>query len=129
MKRFFAIIFLVLILIAVCTYEEIFLNNFVSGFTTKAQALSTLIEQNENINTNNISNSLTELKNNWQITKRTLCFFTNYEKIKSMDESFIKLEAGINNNNKDLANENIAVICNYNQFFYYMMGFNLNNLF
>ena len=130
MKRLFAILSLILILIGICIFEELFLKGFVNNFTAKAESLSTLIQQSENTKTNaNITNSYNTLKNDWHNAKITLCFFTNYEKIKSMDESFIKLESALNNNDKNLANENIAIICNYEQFLNYMMGFNLNNLF
>ncbi len=130
MKRLIAMIILFLILVSICAFEEIFLSSFVSNFTAKAQTLSTLIEENENLESNSqIKNTFSSLKNSWHNAKTTFCFFTNYEKIKSMDESFIKLEASINNNDKNLANENVAMICNYEQFFNYMMGFNINNLF
>ena len=130
MKRFIAIIVLLIIIVGICTFEEFFLHNFVKPFTTQANALSKQIEDNENITSNKeIITNYTALKNNWQKAKTTLCFFTNYEKIKSMDESFIKLESGIKNNDKDLANENISLICNYDKFLTYMMGFNINNLF
>lgn len=130
MKRLFAILSLVLILISICIFEELFLKNFVNNFTVKAEALSTLIEQTENTKEDeNINNSYNTLKNDWHNAKTTLCFFTNYEKIKSMDESFLKLDSALKNNDKNLANENISIICNYEQFLHYMMGFNLNNLF
>ena len=130
MKRFFAVLILILILISVCTFEEIFLQTFVKSFTFKAETLSALISNKTELKENKeINNSYITLKQDWNNAKTTLCFFTNYEKIKSMDESLIKLESAIKNNDKNLANENISLICNYDQFFNYMLGFNLNNLF
>lgn len=130
MKKLIAISALIFLLAGICTFEELFLNNFVHSFTAKADNLSNLISTSTNINENEtIKNSYSSLKNDWNNAKITLCFFTNYEKIKTMDESFIKLESSINNNDTNLANENISLICNYDQFFNYMLGFNLNNLF
>ena len=42
--------------------------------------------------------------------------YTQYEKIKGLDESFIKLKTAIKNNDKALAMENIAIIKNTDKF-------------
>ena len=129
MKRLFAILSLIIVLIAICTFEEVFLDKFIPQFTSEANSLSTLIKGTENLNNEEINTNYKKLNNNWNNAKIIMCFFTNYEKIKSLDESFIKLNSAIKNNDKNLANENISIICNYEKFLNYMMGFNFNNLF
>jgi len=130
MKRFIAIICLLLILITVACTEEIFLHNFISQLSIKSEQVSVLVKENEdNLNVTKLKTSYKELSDFWEKSKTFLCYFTNYEKIRAMDEGFTKLETAITNNDSSLAIENIALIKGYNKVFHYIMGFNINNLF
>lgn len=130
MKRFLAILFLVFILIGFSVFEEFYNKTFLKTLNTKAEQVSVVINKNENnLNVNEVNDKYNVLKDFWQKSKNTLCYFTNYEKIKSIDESFVKLETAIKHNDISLAAENIAVIKEYSEFFKYIMGFSLSNLF
>lgn len=130
MKRLIAILSILILLIGVCTLEEIFIHNFTKEFNKKTTAATQIIKENEsNLNTNKVKASFDELEKYWQDTKSKLCYLTNYEKIRNMDESFARLDAAINDNDKALAIENISVIKSYTESLHYIMGFNLNNLF
>lgn len=130
MKRTISIIILTIILISFATFEELFIQNFISTLKNKAEQVSIAINKNEeNINTEEVLKSVDNLKVFWEDSKSTICYFTNYEKIKSIDESFVKLSTSIKHNDMSLASENIAVIKDYSEFFKYLMGFNLNTLF
>lgn len=130
MKRLISILILLIIIIGIAITEELFIHNFITNLTTKAEIVSVKIENNkENLNNENLTKTYNELKEFWEKSKIGLCYFTNYEKIKTVDESFVKLSTALKNNDLSLATENIAVIKEYGDFFHYMMGFNLNNLF
>lgn len=130
MKRFLAILFLVFVLIGFSVFEEFYNKTFLKTLNTKAEQVSVVINKNENnLNVNEVNDKYNVLKDFWQKSKNTLCYFTNYEKIKSIDESFVKLETAIKHNDISLAAENIAVIKEYSEFFKYIMGFSLSNLF
>ena len=130
MKKMFAIIFLFIILVAICTFEEIYFHSFISEFTQKSTILSESIKSNENnLNVKETKQKYDELKKYWDDSKKKICYLANYEKIKSMDESFIKVNVALETNDKCLANENIAIIENCEEFFNYIIGFNINNLF
>ena len=130
MKRTFSILILIVILFSVATFEEIYIKQFISSLKIKAENVSIAINKNEeNINNKEVEKAFNELKNFWSKSKNILCYFTNYEKIKSIDESFVKLTTSIKHNDMSVANENIAVIKDYGQIFNYLMGFNLNTLF
>ena len=130
MKKFISVLIILIAVVGVCIFEEIYLNNFKKEFLEKADNVYTIISNNEsNINNDNINSSCENLYNYWNNSKRNICYFANYEKIKGIDESFIKLKTAIKNNDKALAMENIAVISNTDKFFEYMVGFNINNLF
>ena len=130
MKRLISILILLIIIIGIAIVEELFIHNFITNLTTKAEVVSVEIENSkENLKNENITKTYTDLKDFWKKSKIGLCYFTNYEKIKTVDESFVKLSTALKNNDLSLATENIAVIKEYGDFFHYMMGFNLNNLF
>jgi len=130
MKKLISVLILIAFLITVAIYEEVFLNNFKNNMKVYSNELSILISNNEdNLNKEEIKKSFNNLEIYWDKAKNTLCFFTNYEKIRTMDESFIKLSEAIEKNDKALAFENSAIIKDCSEFFNYMLGFNINSLF
>ncbi len=129
MKRTFAILFIILIIISVCIVEEVTLNKTNQKLDEYSNSLSVaIVENKDNLNNESVLKEFKKLDDFWQDTKVTLCYLTNYEKIKTMDESLIKLEASIKYNDESLAIENISIIKSYSEFLHYFMGFNLNNL-
>ena len=130
MKRFIPILFLIIILISIAAFEEFYTNKFMKDLDNKAGIVLTKIEENkDNLNIETVKTSYNDLNTFWHKAKNTLCFFTNYEKIRNIDESFVKLSTAITNNDLSLATENATVIKEYSTFFEYLMGFNINNLF
>ena len=130
MKKLFAILLLFLVLVAICTFEEVYFHSFISTFTQKSTVLSESIKANEdNLNIAETKNNYDDLKKYWDDSKKKICYLANYEKIKSMDESFIKVNIALESNDKSLAYENVAIIENCKGFFNYIIGFNINNLF
>lgn len=130
MKRLIAVLFLLVILIGIATLEQVYVNNFLNNLNVKSQQVSQAINIDEkNLERKEVKTAFDELNTFWEDSKNKLCYFTNYEKIKSVDESFVKLATAIDNNDSSLAIENIAVIKEYGRFFTYFMGFNINNLF
>lgn len=130
MKRFIAMIIIVVTLAAIATFEEVYIHNFIYNFSTKAESVSSLIKENQSIlNTASLIDSFENLKKYWSNSKTIICYFTNYDKIRTTDESIVKLQAAIKENDYSLATENIAVLKNYSEFFHYTIGFNINNLF
>ena len=130
MKRLISILIIFFLIVSIAIFEEIYVNNFINNLSSKADIVSVCIKENENnLNIDKINNNFSHLKNFWSKSKKVLSYFINYEKIKTLDESFIKLDIAIKRNDFSLASENNALIKEYSQFFEFLMGFNLNNLF
>lgn len=130
MKRNLIIVLIVLIIVAVCAIEEIVLSNINANLTHYTEELSTSITENsDNLSTFEVEEKYKDLSSFWKDAKRKLCYLTNYEKIRIMDESIIKLGASIENNDESLTIENLAIVETFSEFTYYFMGFNINNLF
>lgn len=130
MKRNLIIVLIVLLIVAVCAIEEIVLSNLNSNLAHYTEELSTSITENsDNLSTFEVEEKYKDLSSFWKDAKRKLCYLTNYEKIRIMDESIIKLGASIENNDESLTIENLAIVETFSEFTYYFMGFNINNLF
>ena len=130
MKRNLIIVLIVLIIVAVCAIEEIVLSNINANLAHYTEELSTSITENsDNLSTFEVEEKYKDLSSFWKDAKRKLCYLTNYEKIRIMDESIIKLGASIENNDESLTIENLAIVETFSEFTYYFMGFNINNLF
>ncbi len=129
MKRFIAIIVICAFLIGIAVFEELYAKNFINTLTQKAENIEASINLNkENIDNEKVNNSYNDLKAYWDKSKKVLCYFTNYEKIKNIDESIVKIDIAIEYNEISLAIENITVIKEYEQIFKNIIGFNINNL-
>ena len=130
MKRNLIIVLIVLLIVAVCAIEEIVLSNINANLAHYTEELSTSITENsDNLSTFEVGEKYKNLSSFWKDAKRKLCYLTNYEKIRIMDESIIKLGASIENNDESLTIENLAIVETFSEFTYYFMGFNINNLF
>lgn len=130
MKRNLIIVLIVLLIVAVCAIEEIVLSNINANLAHYTEELSTSITENsDNLSTFEVEEKYKNLSSFWKDAKRKLCYLTNYEKIRIMDESIIKLGASIENNDESLTIENLAIVETFSEFTYYFMGFNINNLF
>ncbi len=130
MKRNIYVLFLIAILISVCVMEEILLKSTHTALQGYSNELTTLFAQHkENLNFDVVINKFDETKSFWDSQKKYITYFTNYDKIRTIDESFIKLEEAIDNNDKSLALENLSIIKSSADSLQYFMGFNINNLF
>lgn len=130
MKRNIVIVFILLLLFGIGLCEEILVKDTVSNLDSLTTSLSQTIAQNEdNLNTENVKTNMKNLENYWVKTKNKICFFANFDKIKFMDESLIKLDSAIKENDKLLAIENLSMVASFPKLINYVMGFNINNLF
>jgi uncharacterized protein YoxC len=129
MKRIFAIIVLICLLVGVSLAEEFSLQDAVKTINSYSSSVSDLIETTDDITSSEIEDKVDALEKFWKEEEKKLCYFTNYDKIKGLGESLAKLKTAVKNNDKSLAVENVASIQSYAYYMRYIMGFNINNLF
>lgn len=130
MKRFFAILFIALLLVGVSVAEELLLKHAVENIESHSHSLAVLISENEGeINTEEIKEARESLESFWNNEEKMLCYFISYDKIKNVSDSLQKMKYAIEKNDVSLAIENVSNIQNYSHFLYFAMGFNLSNLF
>ena len=129
MKRLIGIIIITIILIGGGIVEEICINKTITKLEFFATNLEEKINKNkDDINTEDINTSFNELDNFWKQTESVFCYLTNFEKVRSLDESVVKLKTAIFYNDFSVATENLALIKNYAKVLHYTLGVSLNNI-
>ena len=130
MKRNFVVIFIFLVLVGIGLCEEILVKDTVENLGTLTTNLSVSVAEHEgDLNSKEVMDKMGKLHSYWDRTKNKICFFANFDKIKFMDESLIKLEGGLKENDKSLITENLSIVASFPKLINYVMGFNINNLF
>ena len=130
MKRNIYVLILIAILVGVCILEELLLKSTYTTLQGYSNELTVLFPQNkEELNAKQVVSKFDETKAYWDNQKKYITYFTNYDKIRTIDESFIKLEEALDDNDKSLALENLSIIKASAESLQYFMGFNVNNLF
>ncbi|MGN0798065.1 MAG: DUF4363 family protein [Christensenellales bacterium] len=130
MKRNIYVLVLIAILIAICSLEEYLLKTTYDNMQNYSTQLTALVGQHkEDLSSKEVIGKFDETKGYWDNQKKFITYFTNYDKIRSIDESFIKLEEALDNNDKSLALENLSIINASAESLHYFMGFNVKNLF
>ena len=129
MKRLIGIIIITIILIGGGITEEIYINKTITKLEFFATNLEEKINKNkDDINTEDINASFNELDNFWKQTESVFCYLINFEKVRSLDESVVKLKTAIFYNDFSVATENLALIKNYAKVLHYTLGVSLNNI-
>lgn len=130
MKRAISVIAIIVIIALICVLEELAVAKVSSGLNEKSRTLYTQFLLNKSdINVDNVKKQYDKLDNFWEIEKHKLCYLTNYDKIRNVDESVARLRYAIENNDYSLAIDNISIVMSYGDFLHFFMGFNINNLF
>lgn len=130
MKRTIIILIIIAMLGGLSVYEEILLKNTTANLVYYTQELTLSIDNaGDNISKDYIISNFDNLNEFWSKQKGILCMFTNFDKLRFMDENLQKLHDGINKNKIDIVEESLSSIRSFNDFVNFTLGFNLNNLF
>ncbi len=130
MKRTISVIAIIVVIALICVLEELAVAKVSSGLNEESKTLyAQFLSNKSDINVDNVKQQYDKLDNFWEIEKHKLCYLTNYDKIRNVDESIARLKYAIENNDYSLAIDNISIIMSYGDFLHFFMGFNINNLF
>jgi len=130
MKRNIVVVCILAILFVISLCEELLVHDTTKKLNTYTSALQTSMQNNNTeLDTKEVLDNFDNLKLYWDNKKNQICFFANYDKIRYMDESLIKLNDALKNNDSSLANENLSAVKSFYSLIQYVMGFNINNLF
>lgn len=129
MARLFCMLGIFVFLIGVGVAEELYIHDITKQLNTRSTSLDLLIESNENnLTDKKITSEFKQLQKFWQDKERNLTFFINFEKIKPINESIIKLEGALAQDDFSVAVENVKLLVTYSKNLRYMAGINLHNI-
>ncbi len=129
MNRGIGMIIIAVLLVGFGIWQEIYVGNIIKNLTTMSYQLEVVVDDNEdNIDVTPVHKEFEKLKSFWGKTEHTICYIVNFEKVKYINESIIKLEGAIDENDFSVAMENVKTLQNYSKALKYIMGLNLNNI-
>ena len=92
-------IILLIILLFLVTFLQIYTDNFLSSIKNKIDKIEISIENNsEQVDNNETSSLVLDLKNYWEEKIPYICLMMNYNDIAPIGEAISRLEAGIEAN-------------------------------
>lgn len=101
MKRGFIIIALFLLLLGCCITEEIVLKTNLESLHEQSLSLKNLIEENEDVNTSEITENILSLETFWNKTESYFCIVVNHINMEEAGEQISKIKTLSKQNKKD----------------------------
>ena len=129
MKKLIISAIIALLLITVVVLEQVYLNNSFSQLEAKVDVLSQQVSLTENINTEQIQNTIYDLEEYWQNTEKVLCMTINYNDLHRIGEQLQRVKAYIEQNQKDDCVAEIEVLDFYAESFRTIFLTNFSNIF
>ena len=118
-----------LLLIGFGVWQEIYVSKVITTLAAHSKQLEVVVDKNEeDINVSQVHNEFNKLKTFWNNTEQKLCYIVNFEKVKYINESIVKLEGAIDENDFSVAMENVKTLQNYSETLKYIMGLSANNI-
>ena len=127
MRRLIAIITISISLIALATFEVVAVKKINTNLLKDVIYLEEITKQNQD-NIVNISNEITQIKDNWDNIEPTLCLMFNHKDLSTVTDTLALIQAYVFNNDYDNAVAQVHLLKEYAEKNEHVMGFNLQNL-
>ncbi len=101
MKRGIIIISIFAVLLGLCIVEEVLLKQNLSLLLEKSNNLVTIVENSENVNTENIESEINSLKEFWDKAESYFCIVVNHINMEEAGEQISKIVTLSKQNKKD----------------------------
>ncbi len=129
MKKLITIIFVVLILVGLCVWEQVTINDYLSDIQQKTTELIELTKGVTNIQTKEISQRVEDLELSWEKHEEILCFFANHKDMRDLCVEIQKLRGNIDVNLYEDFITSLHVIYHLSTDCNKIMGLSVQNLF
>ena len=129
MKKFITIVIVVLILAFGAVFEQITINNYLDEIQDMTYELMTLTKGSKNIQTEEIAEKVSQLKNTWIHHENVLCTFANHKDMRDLCIEIQKLEGNIEVNQYEDFTASLKVIYHLADDYHKIMGTSWQNIF
>lgn len=128
-KRYVYVIFIVVILVAICVVEQILVNNYLGEMKACTTEIVELAKNKTEIDTPEIKQKVEELDKKWQGYETTLCFLVNLKDIDDIGIELAKMRVYASENNVAEFNASLELVLYHLDNYYSAMGINFENIF
>ena len=125
-KKFIAILVLVLAVIGIVTWEQIYTNNSISSLLNEVDVLSTEIS-NENLETSKIQAQ--KIIDMWEKEEAVICLFVDFRDIEQIGKQADLVLSHLENNDFELAKVECNTLKRVVETFENMVGLDWQNVF
>lgn len=128
-NRYIYILIIVVILIAVCIWEQLMVSNYLSNMQIKVENVITFVEGVEDINTTEIYELVEDLETTWDSYQTALCYTVNLKDVEDIGIEITKMKVYIVENSVTDFNASLSLLLFYIDSYYNLMGISLQNIF
>jgi len=128
-KRFYYILILVVILVAICITEQILVSNYLHNIQNRIEAVVEYAGDLENVNSQELYDEIVDIEKTWSAYENTLCFFVNLKDIEDVGIELTKMKVYIVENAVDEFKASLALALYYIEGYYNVMGISFENIF
>ena len=129
MKKIFLMIFVVACLVCGIIIEENTINNYLSEIEQKTEYIIEISSGKDNIQTQQIKNAVSDLKDTWLHHEKILATFANHKDMRDLCIEIQKLEGNIEVNQYEDFTAGLKVIRHLTQDYKSLLGTSLQNVF
>ena len=129
MKKFIAILFVVLVLIGLSVWEKITIDNYLNDIQTQSQELMDLTYGSKNIQTEEIILKVNTLEETWVHHEEILCMFANHKDMRDLCTEIQRLKGNIEVNQYEDFTASLKIINHLSQDYHKIMGISFQNIF
>lgn len=128
MKRGFIIISLFILLLGCCITEEVVLKTNLEKLYEKSLSIKTLVEQNDNVNTSEITESILNLETFWNKTESYFCVVVNHINMEEAGEQIAKIKTLSEQNKKEELQLELDLLIYYSKSYEHILVPNIQNI-
>ncbi len=129
MKKFIAILFVILILVGLSVWEEITIDTYLNDIQTQTQELMDLTKGTKNIQTEEIILKVNELEETWVHHEEILCLVANHKDMRDLCTEIQRLKGNIEVNQYEDFTASLKIINHLSQDYHKIMGISWQNIF
>lgn len=128
MKKIINLLIIIVFLVAVCVWEEISINKYLSELETQIISLETKILVVENIDNEEFLTDLKQLEDFWLKKENTFSVILNHKEVEVIGEEIARGMAAVVNNSKEDLTSSLIVLRFYINNLSNIMGLSWQNL-
>lgn len=128
-KRYIYIIAIIVVLIALCTCEQVMVSNFLNNMQIKVESITQNVENLTDISTPNMYDKVVDLENSWERYESVLCYIVNTTQIEDVGIEITKLKVYVIENSILDFKASLATILYYLDSYHDILGISMKNVF